>query len=102
MQLKYDYASRHGFMCMSPPSDSYATHLGKSTSVGDGHDGRRLVFRHDGSGEVVHGWIVFGSDTYPLQGEYTRHTIIVWEGIEWALSFQDLGGTVNLWAALNI
>ena len=25
-------------MFMSPPQDSYATHLGKSTSVGDDHD----------------------------------------------------------------
>lgn len=66
---------------------------------------RRLVFRHEDSGEVLYDRPVFSSDTYQLQGDGERQTIIVWEDPEskkdWALSFQDPDGTSEIWSVLS-
>lgn len=66
-------------------------------------DCRRLIFKAE-SGDILHDRPVFCGDTYQLQGEGERQTIIVWEDPEtdkdWALSFQDSDGTVEIWEAL--
>uniref|UniRef100_A0A7S4VU90 Serine/threonine-protein phosphatase 4 regulatory subunit 3-like central domain-containing protein n=1 Tax=Alexandrium monilatum TaxID=311494 RepID=A0A7S4VU90_9DINO len=74
------------------------------TSITRTGDSRRLVFRDEESGEVLHDRPVFPADTYQLQGEGERQTIIVWEDPEthkdWALSFQDPDGTAEIWEAI--
>lgn len=76
--------------------------------VGTGHaqvvgtvDSRRLTFEEEDTGKLLHDRPVFGADTYQLQGEGERQTIIVWEDAEtqkdWALSFQDADGTAEIW-----
>lgn len=71
--------------------------------VGTG-DARRLIFRCEESGKILHDRPIFKGDVYQLQGEGERQTIIVWEDQEdqkdWALSFQDPDGTVEIWEAL--
>lgn len=79
------------------------TGTGHASITGTG-EGRRLVFRDEESGEVMHDRPVFSADTYQLQGEGERQTIIVWEDPEsqkdWALSFQDPDGTAEIWEAI--
>eukprot|EP00930_Biecheleria_cincta_P081401 TRINITY_DN7031_c0_g2_i1.p1 TRINITY_DN7031_c0_g2~~TRINITY_DN7031_c0_g2_i1.p1 ORF type:complete len:812 (+),score=195.25 TRINITY_DN7031_c0_g2_i1:129-2564(+) len=64
-------------------------------------DNRRLIFRDEQSGEIIHDRPVFSSELYQLQGEGERQTIIVWEDQEqqkdWALSFQDPDGTSEIY-----
>eukprot|EP00933_Yihiella_yeosuensis_P037974 TRINITY_DN31962_c0_g1_i1.p1 TRINITY_DN31962_c0_g1~~TRINITY_DN31962_c0_g1_i1.p1 ORF type:complete len:811 (-),score=159.56 TRINITY_DN31962_c0_g1_i1:152-2584(-) len=77
---------------------------GFASVQGTGGD-RRLVFRDEESSEVLHDRPVFGgADIYQLQGEGDRQTIIVWEDQEdqkdWALSFQDSDGTVEVYELL--
>eukprot|EP00418_Pyrodinium_bahamense_P096986 CAMPEP_0179048926 /NCGR_PEP_ID=MMETSP0796-20121207/19954_1 /TAXON_ID=73915 /ORGANISM="Pyrodinium bahamense, Strain pbaha01" /LENGTH=912 /DNA_ID=CAMNT_0020745397 /DNA_START=79 /DNA_END=2817 /DNA_ORIENTATION=- len=80
------------------------TGTGHAAITGTG-ESRRLVFRDEESGEVLHDRPVFSSDTYQLQGEGERQTIIVWEDPEsqkdWALSFQDPDGTAEIWEAIR-
>lgn len=68
-------------------------------------DNRRLVFRDEESGTVLHDRPLFPSGTYQLQGEGEKQTIIVWEDPEsskdWALSFQDAAGTAEIWEAIS-
>mmetsp|Transcript_115777 Transcript_115777/g.327457 ORF Transcript_115777/g.327457 Transcript_115777/m.327457 type:complete len:884 (-) Transcript_115777:133-2784(-) len=74
-------------------------------SIVRGGDSRRLVFRDEETGEVLHDRPIFGRDTYQLQGEGERRTIIVWEDPDsqkdWALSFQDPDGTAEVWDAIR-
>eukprot|EP00927_Polykrikos_kofoidii_P023246 TRINITY_DN21478_c0_g1_i1.p1 TRINITY_DN21478_c0_g1~~TRINITY_DN21478_c0_g1_i1.p1 ORF type:complete len:904 (-),score=174.08 TRINITY_DN21478_c0_g1_i1:757-3468(-) len=88
-------------------SDEFAwedTGTGFVSIVGS-DDNRRLVFRDEETGEVLHDRPVFGRDLYQLQGESERQTILVWEDPEskkdWALSFQDPDGTVEVWEAIQ-
>lgn len=68
-------------------------------------DNRRLVFKEEEGGKILHDRPVFSSDTYQLPGEGDRQTIIVWEDPEtdkdWALSFQDPDGTTEIWEAIS-
>jgi len=77
-----------GFVAISGPEES-----------------RRLVFRSEENGDVLHDRPVFSSDIYQLQGEGGKQTIIVWSDPEskqdWALSFQDPEGTSEIWDAIS-
>eukprot|EP00445_Apocalathium_hangoei_P013248 CAMPEP_0203888528 /NCGR_PEP_ID=MMETSP0359-20131031/32123_1 /ASSEMBLY_ACC=CAM_ASM_000338 /TAXON_ID=268821 /ORGANISM="Scrippsiella Hangoei, Strain SHTV-5" /LENGTH=655 /DNA_ID=CAMNT_0050809741 /DNA_START=50 /DNA_END=2013 /DNA_ORIENTATION=+ len=74
------------------------------TIVANG-DGRRLVFQDEASGEVLHDRKVWPSETYHLQGEGEKQSIIVWEDPEsqkdWALSFQDQADITGVWDAIR-
>eukprot|EP00928_Gymnodinium_smaydae_P001812 TRINITY_DN10651_c0_g1_i1.p1 TRINITY_DN10651_c0_g1~~TRINITY_DN10651_c0_g1_i1.p1 ORF type:complete len:838 (+),score=156.64 TRINITY_DN10651_c0_g1_i1:187-2700(+) len=74
-------------------------------SIVGNDDKMRLIFRDEETGDVLHDRPVFGRDTYQLQGEGERRTIIVWEDPEsqkdWALSFQDPEGTTEVWEAIR-
>lgn len=67
-------------------------------------DCKRLIFKSE-SGDILHDRPVFSGETYQLQGEGARQTIVVWEDPEtekdWALSFQDPDGTLEVWEALS-
>lgn len=73
---------------------------GHASIAGKG-DSRRLIFKDEQSGNIIHDRPVFSSDLYQLQGEGERQTIIVWEDQEdqkdWALSFQDPDGTSEIY-----
>jgi len=88
---------------LSEDSQWEDTGTGHASIAGAGHT-KRLIFRDEESGEVLHDRPVFSGDTYQLQGEGERQTIIVWEDPEsqkdWALSFQDADGTAEIWEAI--
>ncbi|CAE7456167.1 smek1 [Symbiodinium natans] len=73
---------------------------GHASVVGTGQQ-RRLQFRDEDSGQVLHDRPVFAQDVYQLQGEGAQKTIIVWEDEEdskdWALSFQDEVGSQEIY-----
>lgn len=80
------------------------TGTGYVSLVGESNS-RRLVFRNEGNGQILHDRPLFSSDVYQLQGESEgAQTIIVWEDSEtkgdWALSFQDAEGTTDIWKAI--
>ena len=55
--------------------------IGHASILGAGTQ-RRLQFKAEDSGKVLHDRPVFASDVYQLQGEGERKTIIVWEDQE--------------------
>lgn len=73
---------------------------GHASVVGTGQQ-RRLQFKDEDSGQVLHDRPVFAQDVYQLQGEGAQKTIIVWEDEEdqkdWALSFQDEVGSQEIY-----
>ncbi|CAE7719262.1 unnamed protein product [Symbiodinium sp. CCMP2592] len=54
---------------------------GHASVVGTGQQ-RRLQFKDEDSGQVLHDRPVFAQDVYQLQGEGAQKTIIVWEDEE--------------------
>lgn len=77
--------------------------IGHASVIGTGAN-RRLQFKDEDSGKVLHDRPVFASDVYQLQGEGERKTIIVWEDQEdqkdWALSFQDDEGSQAIYSLI--
>mmetsp|Transcript_50764 Transcript_50764/g.121316 ORF Transcript_50764/g.121316 Transcript_50764/m.121316 type:complete len:754 (-) Transcript_50764:94-2355(-) len=74
--------------------------IGHASVIGTGTN-RRLQFKDEESGKILHDRPVFAQDVYQLQGEGERKTIIVWEDQEdqkdWALSFQDDEGSTAIY-----
>lgn len=77
--------------------------IGHASVIGTGTN-RRLQFKDEESGKILHDRPVFASDVYQLQGEGERKTIIVWEDQEdqkdWALSFQDDEGSQAIYSQI--
>mmetsp|Transcript_126581 Transcript_126581/g.364093 ORF Transcript_126581/g.364093 Transcript_126581/m.364093 type:complete len:857 (-) Transcript_126581:405-2975(-) len=100
-QTKQNYRGK--LYALSQESAWEDTGTGFASITGSGNE-RRLLFREEETGKVLHDRPVFDSSVYQLQGEGERQTIIVWEDAEtqkdWALSFQCADGTAEIWEAI--